>query len=435
MIKFFLRKSYILSISVLFFLLVVTCFSLYLLKNNDHSFPVFLGRDAASILPRASLLKSGIHFRVAQDPMGFQESAPLLLRCLFPSDALITSFNVDDRIRAEIASLIFPPNLKPLLPEEVERFRQEMQVNAEMQSIGQAWSGPLKNIQIPERPKFLLSDDLDFRGVVKPGGKPILNVHYPNYCFPVAWPFYFRNDFGDPRGPHRLHMGIDIAAEEGTEVYAITDGVIHQLADWPRAGNTILLRGRDGRGYIYMHLQRFAEGITEGRAVRKGELIAYVGHTGTFSSGPHLHFQIHEQGFSRECATNPYEPLVSLCQGRGVTDLGQPMPQFSRARGPDLRISGGNVYASKKPLRRELFVVMDKPVAVKTALIKTWEGTLPAHAQTGLNWRVPKPTWKVSQASLLVPDPKEETPPEATRVTWTLRKPKSSSLFLTPTKQ
>ncbi|MFZ2087998.1 MAG: M23 family metallopeptidase [Desulfobaccales bacterium] len=359
----------------------------------------------------------------------------MLLRCLFPSDSLLSSQNFDELIKAERDALVTPAGIKPLTLEEVELFRQEMQVKEQMQSLGQVMSGALVNLPGAERPNYLLSDDLDYRGAVLPSGRMMLNTQYPNYCFPVSWPFYFRNDFGDPRGPHRLHIGIDIAAAEGTEVYAMTDGVIQQLADWPRAGITLLLRGKDGRGYVYMHLQRYADGITEGKAVKRGELIAYVGHTGTLTSGPHLHFEVHENGFSRECAINPYEALVSLCQGRGVTDLGQPRPYFSRERGPDPKGSVSNLYAGKKPLRRELFVVMDKPVSVKTALIKNWDGVLAAPAQANLNWRVPKSNWKVPRASLLVPDDKEETPPTATRVTWTLRKPKSSATFLIPSKQ
>ena len=152
------------------------------------------------------------------------------------------------------------------------------------------------------------------------------------YCFPVANSFTFRDTWGDPRGGGRTHRATDIFAPEGTQLYAITSGVIHALSTSSTGGIMLMLSGNDGRGYGYMHLLGYADGIVVGKAVRAGELIGYVGRTGTQNSPPHLHLQVYpDHQFSHETLVDPYGFLVQLCRGIGVSDLNQPRV----ARQPD----------------------------------------------------------------------------------------------------
>jgi murein DD-endopeptidase MepM/ murein hydrolase activator NlpD len=157
---------------------------------------------------------------------------------------------------------------------------------------------------------------------MKPGADSSAYWNQHGYCFPVAPPFSFKDTWGDPRNGGRYHSAVDIFAYEGTPVYAITSGVIHQLAIGPESGIFLLLRGQDGRGYGYMHLQGYAEGITEGKTVKRGEIIGYVGRTGILESSAHLHLQVYfDHSFDRDKLWNPYGLLVQLCNGKGGTDL------------------------------------------------------------------------------------------------------------------
>jgi len=189
-------------------------------------------------------------------------------------------------------------------------------------------------------------------GQVKPGSDPLTESNQLSYCFPVAPPFSFRDSWGDCRSRGRYHHAADIFAWEGTPVYAMTTGVIHQLAIWPEAGISLLLRGQDGYGYGYMHLQGYAEGIVEGKTVKKGELIAYVGRTGIQQSAAHLHLQVYrDHRFARDEFLNPYGLLVQLSNGQGVTDLGH--PRIARRQIPAVEvINSGTVRLSGSvPLR------------------------------------------------------------------------------------
>ncbi|MCK9377136.1 MAG: M23 family metallopeptidase [Syntrophobacterales bacterium] len=142
-----------------------------------------------------------------------------------------------------------------------------------------------------------------------------------------------------------MHRAVDIFAPEGAPVYALTTGVIDSLASLPEAGITLFLKGHDGRGYGYMHLQGYAPGLAEGKLVRTGELIGYVGRTGMQTSAAHLHFQVYaDHRLGKDELLNPYSFLVQLCHGIGVTDLYQ--HQIARLEDPRPRVKGIQVYRS-----------------------------------------------------------------------------------------
>lgn len=99
-------------------------------------------------------------------------------------------------------------------------------------------------------------------------------------------------------GGRRRHHGIDIAAPEGTPVYATADGIVGR-ADYSRSyGNVIYLDHGSDLETRYAHLSGF--NVRSGQRVKKGDLIGFVGSTGR-STGPHLHYEVRVDGV----AVNP----------------------------------------------------------------------------------------------------------------------------------
>ena len=107
-------------------------------------------------------------------------------------------------------------------------------------------------------------------------------------------PDQLRDTFSEARAEGRVHDAIDIPAPLGTPVVAAADGTIVKLFHSDRGGTTIYQLSTDSRFiFYYAHLDRYAEGLSEGHFTRQGETIAYVGDTGNAGAGNyHLHFSI-----------------------------------------------------------------------------------------------------------------------------------------------
>ena len=130
---------------------------------------------------------------------------------------------------------------------------------------------------------------------------------------PVAGAFSYGGSgsrFGASR-PGHVHQGQDLSAAEGTPVVAPRGGRITVYAEQPSgAGIYLVLRGRDGRDYVFMHLRRGSVRVSRGSSVRGGQTIAEVGNTGA-SSGAHLHFEIWVGGWQTR-GGRPIDPYPEL---------------------------------------------------------------------------------------------------------------------------
>lgn len=91
------------------------------------------------------------------------------------------------------------------------------------------------------------------------------------------------------------HIGVDMSAPKGTPIHAVSDATVAFAGRRGAFGNLVILDHGQGYQTYYAHLSAFAEDMTPGRAVRRGQVIGLVGATGR-ATGPHLHFEVRQDG-------------------------------------------------------------------------------------------------------------------------------------------
>ena len=96
-------------------------------------------------------------------------------------------------------------------------------------------------------------------------------------------------------GYNKMHRGTDFAAPMGTPIMASGSGVVTRARWCGGGGNCVKIKHNSTYETIYAHMKNFARGIKEGVRVKQGQIIGYVGSTGK-STGPHLHYEVIENG-------------------------------------------------------------------------------------------------------------------------------------------
>ena len=122
-------------------------------------------------------------------------------------------------------------------------------------------------------------------------GAPSANPNMPS-----IWPTngVVSSPYGLRWGGTDFHPGIDIANDMGTPIVATADGVV-EYAGWNSGGYGNMVDINHGNGIMtrYGHASQVV--VSAGQYVRRGQLIAYMGSTG-FSTGPHVHYEVHVNG-------------------------------------------------------------------------------------------------------------------------------------------
>ncbi|KAA5803376.1 M23 family metallopeptidase [Alkalicaulis satelles] len=139
---------------------------------------------------------------------------------------------------------------------------------------------------------------------------------------------------------NRPHNGTDFAAPRGTPIMAAGNGVVER-ADWFGGfGNYVRIRHANGYQTVYAHLQGFARGVRAGTRVSQGQVIGYVGCTGS-CTGPHLHYEVHQNG-------RPLNPMrLDLPTGRRLTR--DELPSFTTERDRLIAKRDSVMFANGQP--------------------------------------------------------------------------------------
>jgi murein DD-endopeptidase MepM/ murein hydrolase activator NlpD len=93
----------------------------------------------------------------------------------------------------------------------------------------------------------------------------------------------------------KMHTGTDFAAPTGTPILASGDGLVVRAQWCGGGGNCVKIKHNRVYQTVYAHMSKFGKGIKKGTRVKQGQIIGYVGSTG-LSTGPHLHYEVIENG-------------------------------------------------------------------------------------------------------------------------------------------
>tara|TARA_B100000886_G_scaffold287467_1_gene212130 strand:- start:82 stop:1329 length:1248 start_codon:yes stop_codon:yes gene_type:complete len=96
-------------------------------------------------------------------------------------------------------------------------------------------------------------------------------------------------------GYNKMHRGTDFAAPEGTPIMASGDGIIIKAGWCGGGGNCVKIKHNKTYQTIYAHMKNFSKIAIPGKRIKQGQIIGYVGSTG-LSTGPHLHYEVIENG-------------------------------------------------------------------------------------------------------------------------------------------
>jgi murein DD-endopeptidase MepM/ murein hydrolase activator NlpD len=132
--------------------------------------------------------------------------------------------------------------------------------------------------------------------LVQPAPEVTARLSNGGYVFPVFGPAAFGDTFGAYRGDvaGKWHHGEDIVAPRGTPILAVANGTLFSVGWNDIGGWRLWLRDDAGNEFYYAHLSAYSPLAVDGRRVKAGDVVGFVGNSGDADGGiTHLHFEIH----------------------------------------------------------------------------------------------------------------------------------------------
>jgi murein DD-endopeptidase MepM/ murein hydrolase activator NlpD len=171
------------------------------------------------------------------------------------------------------------------------------------------------------------------RGIRKPVRPAPTDISAPlspgGYVFPVYGPSSFSDTYGAPRANVSWHHGEDIFAPLGAPILAVADGTVFSVGWNDVGGYRFWLRDRQGNQFYYAHLSAYSPLAVNGRDVKAGDVIGFLGNTGDAQSTPyHLHFEIHPVALLPMGYDGVVNPFAYLSAWRRLDDV-----SFAASRG------------------------------------------------------------------------------------------------------
>jgi murein DD-endopeptidase MepM/ murein hydrolase activator NlpD len=207
------------------------------------------------------------------------------------SDAYRDALDEAQALAEQAQGLAAQADAEPLLSNQLEQEKVAAQAGADA-TAAQADADRFKQRLAAAEAKLAKLEDEARGASFNEPARQILSgapVGAPgNYVFPVG---------GGPSlisvsHYHHDYPAADIAAPEGSPLYALSDGTV--LYAWsydPRCGTGFTMKTTDGQTWTYCHLSYLDPAVTQGAELKAGDPVGLVGQTGT-ATGPHLHLQL-----------------------------------------------------------------------------------------------------------------------------------------------